>query len=60
MSHYRKDRGWTHGLLPRDAVALLKRAVATPVTASDPLLRIKTVERAIQQVKWKYPWHFRD
>ncbi|CCJ51965.1 hypothetical protein L527_2090 [Bordetella bronchiseptica MBORD839] len=38
---------------------MLQRAAAMPITASDPLLRIKAVERAIQQVKWMYPWHFR-
>ncbi|CCJ53227.1 bbp39 [Bordetella bronchiseptica 253] len=59
MSHHRKDRGWAHVLLPCDAIAMLQRAAAMPITASDPLLRIKAVERAIQQVKWMYPWHFR-
>lgn len=46
--------------LPPDAVALLQRAAITPITADDPLARVKAIEAATQRVKLKYPNLFKE
>lgn len=44
--------------LPADAVALLQRAAQTPITADDPLARVKAIEQATKRIKRDYPNHF--
>lgn len=43
------------GRLPQTAVELLKRAAQTPVTPTDPLARVKAIEKATQRVKDLFP-----
>ncbi len=48
-----------HGVLPGPAQLDLMRAAKTPITADDPLARVKAIEQAIKRIKSKYPSHFR-
>lgn len=44
--------------LPAEAVALLQRAANTPITADDPLARVKAIEQVTKRIKRDYPNHF--
>lgn len=48
-----------HQVYPAAAQAILQRAAQTPITASDPLARVKAIEKANQQVKQLFPQYFR-
>lgn len=50
---------WCSRLLPPDAIARLQRAAQTPITAQDPLARLKAIEFATQWAKLKYPHFFK-
>lgn len=41
--------------LPPGAVELLKRAAQTPITPTDPLARVKAIEKAHQRIKSQFP-----
>lgn len=47
-------------LLPADAVAELQRAAQTPITATDPLARVKAIEQATKRVKANHPQFFKE
>lgn len=47
-------------LLPADVVAQLTRAALTPITARDPLARVKAIEQAVKRAKRYYPHHFTE
>lgn len=47
-----------HNILPLEAMLILQRAANTPITADDPLARVKAIEQAIQRVKREYPQMF--
>lgn len=51
---------WSHRALPLDAQRELKRASQTPITPDDPLARVKAIDHAIQQVKFRYPHLFKE
>ena len=44
--------------LPPAAIAQLQRAAQTPITADDPLARVKAIEQATARVKRDYPEFF--
>lgn len=44
--------------LPPAAQRILQRAAQTPITAADPLARVKAIEQATKRVKAEYPHHF--
>jgi hypothetical protein len=50
----------SHTLLPLDAQAMLRRAAATKVTDTDPMARIRAVDRAIKHVKLAHAARFTD
>lgn len=47
-------------LLPAAAVALLQRANLTPITANDPLARVKAIEQATRRIKIQFPQYFKE
>lgn len=47
-------------LLPEDARQILIKASQTPVTAHDPLARIRAIESAEATIKKMYPYLFRE
>lgn len=47
------------GKLPETAADALKRAAQVKPTASDPMARIKAVERAAEMARRLYPNHFK-
>lgn len=49
-----------HKVLPAFAIALLKRAAQTPITADDPLARVKAIEQASKRIKRDYPNLFKE
>lgn len=49
----------THQVLPRDAIAELKRAAQTPNTAADPQAREKAIDDVTRRIKRNYPLLFR-
>lgn len=49
-----------HQVLPAAAIALLQRAAKTPITAEDPLARVKAIEQATKRVKRDYPHLFQE
>ena len=49
-----------HQVLPAAAIALLQRAAKTPITADDPLARVKAIEQATKRVKQQYPSFFQE
>lgn len=49
-----------HQALPAAAIALLQRAAKTPITAEDPLARVKAIEQATKRVKRDYPHLFQE
>lgn len=49
-----------HRLLPPDAIRALQEAAKTPITAADPLARVKAIEQATRRIKRTYPHLFRD
>jgi hypothetical protein len=48
-----------HRVLPAAAIALLQRAAQTPITADEPLARVKAIEKATKRVKQQYPEFFK-
>ena len=48
-----------HTVLPLEAQQILVRASMTPITPTDPLARVKAIEKATQRVKDLYPQYFR-
>lgn len=48
-----------HAVLPLEAQQILIRASMTPITPTDPLARVKAIEKATQRVKDLYPQYFR-
>lgn len=48
-----------HTALPLEAQQILIRASMTPITPTDPLARVKAIEKANQQVKQLFPQYFR-
>lgn len=46
-------------VLPSIPAKLLQRAAETRNTLTDPLARLKAVEKAIEKVKKEYPEYFR-
>lgn len=48
-----------HTALPLEAQQILIRASTTPITPTDPLARVKAIEKANQQVKQLFPQYFR-
>lgn len=44
-----------HNILPLEAVLVLQRAAQTPITADDPLARVKAIEQATQRIRRDYP-----
>lgn len=46
--------------LPAEATALLQKAAGTAHSPSDPLARQKAIERAIAEVKARWPHCFRE
>ena len=48
-----------HAVLPLEAQQILIRASMTPITPTDPLARVKAIEKANQQVKQLFPQYFR-
>lgn len=61
MSQAVKQEGFAHlaRVLPMDAAICLFNASQTPVTDSDPLARLRAIERAIEKVRREYGWLFR-
>lgn len=49
-----------HQVLPAAAIALLQRAAQTPITADDPLARVKAIEQATKRVRQQYPSFFQE
>lgn len=49
-----------HQVLPAEAVAQLQRAAKTPITADDPLARVKAIEQATKRIKRDYPHLFQQ
>lgn len=49
-----------HGALPVDAQLDLMAAAKTPITAVDPLARVKAIEQATKRVKRNYPRFFKE
>ena len=49
-----------HQVLPAAAIALLQRATKTPITADDPLARVKAIEQATKRVRQQYPSFFQE
>lgn len=49
-----------HNILPPEAQKLLKLAAQTPITASDPLARVKAIEQATRGIKINFPNLFRS
>lgn len=47
------------GRLPIEAQEILKRAAQTPITRTDPLARVKAIEKAVQRIKDLYPHLFK-
>jgi hypothetical protein len=47
-------------LLPASAVAMLQRATKTPITARDPLARVKAIEQAHRRIKLQFPQYFKE
>lgn len=47
-------------ILPADAIAQLQRAASTPITARDPLARVKAIEQAVKRVKRNHPQYFTE
>jgi hypothetical protein len=47
-------------LLPFDAAMMLKLAAQTPVTANDPLARVRAVEEAVERIKRNNTERFHD
>lgn len=47
-------------LLPAVAVALLQRSSRTPITADDPLARVKAIEQATRRIKLQFPRFFKE
>lgn len=47
-------------LLPAAAVAMLQRAHQTPITADDPLARVKAIEQATRRIKLQFPQYFKE
>lgn len=45
-------------ILPADAIAQLQRAALTPVTAADPLARVKAIEQTTRRIKMQHPQFF--
>ena len=41
--------------LPQIAVDLLRQAAQTPITPTDPLARVKAIEKATQRIKTLFP-----
>ena len=54
------DNVQPHRLLPAAAIRALQEAARTPITAADPLARVKAIERATRRIKRDYPHLFRD
>lgn len=54
------DQQPIHRLLPPSAIKALQEAAKTPITAADPLARVKAIERATQRIKREHPHLFRD
>lgn len=54
------DQKPLHSLLPPSAIKALQEAAKTPITAADPLARVKAIERATRRIKLDYPHLFRD
>lgn len=54
------DNPQPHHLLPPFAIELLQKAARTPITAADPLARVKAIESATRRIKREYPHLFRD
>lgn len=50
----------TMTFLPAEATALLQKAAATVNPPGDPLVRQKAIERAIAEVKARWPHCFRE
>lgn len=50
---------WKHAALPAEAQARLKAAARTPITETDPLARVKAIEKANQWVRCTYPQFFK-
>ncbi|HYF57356.1 MAG TPA: hypothetical protein VEA81_00215 [Burkholderiaceae bacterium] len=48
-----------HRMLPPSAVRMLQEAARTPVTAADPLARLKAIEMATAYLRAVYPTLFR-
>jgi hypothetical protein len=46
-------------VLPADAVAQLQRAALTPITAADPLARVKAIEQTTRRIKVQHPQFFK-
>lgn len=60
MSQAVKQEGVAHlaRVLPMDAAICLFNASQTSVTDSDPLARLRAIERAIEKVRSEYRWLF--
>ena len=52
------DRHTPAVMLPPEAVAILRRAAATPTDT--PLAKTKAIEQAIEKVKTLYPQFFKE
>ena len=48
-----------HTALPLEAQQILIRASMTPITPTDPLARVKAIEKATQRVRQLFPQYFR-
>lgn len=46
-------------VLPPIAIALLRKAAATPIPPNDPLARTKAIEEATSLVRSMFPKHFK-
>lgn len=46
-------------LLPHEAAVALQQAVLTPIARTDPLARVKALEKVTEQIKSQYPQFFR-
>lgn len=47
-------------VLPPDAVELLQKACCTPIRTADPQARVKAINHAIEQIKYRYPQLFQQ
>ncbi|NLX17395.1 MAG: hypothetical protein GXY45_10575 [Ramlibacter sp.] len=45
-------------ILPPDAVAELQKAARTRILKADPLARVKAINHAIEQIKYRHPEFF--